>query len=83
MLCTGHCTETGFAAAVHEALRDFHRPYKLHTNSLLTARLVAAVLQREPATPLAQALHESLRDHCERLGDNAKFDRHKLILIHT
>lgn len=79
----GICTETGFAAAVRQALRDFHRPNELRNNPLLTARLVAAVLQREPATPPAQALREILRDHCERLGDNAKFDRHKQILIHT
>ncbi|EQD46438.1 hypothetical protein B1B_12627, partial [mine drainage metagenome] len=76
-------TESGFATAVREALRDFHRPHKLHTNPLLTARLVAAVCSGEPATPPAQALREILRTHCERLGDNAKLDRYKQVLMHT
>lgn len=79
----GILTETGFAAAMRQALRDFHRPNELRNNPLLTTRLVAAVLQREPAAPPTQALREILRDHCERLGDNAKFDWHKQILILT
>ncbi len=76
-------TEPGFVAAVRQALRDFHRPNELRNNPLLTARLVAAVLQREPTTPPAQALREILRAHCERLGDTAKLERYKLVLMHT
>ena len=76
-------TEAGFAAAVRQALRDFHRPNCLRNNPLLASRIVIAVLEREPTTPPAQALREILRAHCERLGENVKFSRLKHVLIHT
>ncbi|MDA8114254.1 MAG: hypothetical protein M0Z43_05960, partial [Acidithiobacillus sp.] len=76
-------SEAGFAAAVRQALRDFHRPDVLRDSPLLASRLLAAALQREPTTPPTHALRAILREHCERLGENARSERHKQILILT
>ncbi|WP_297906361.1 hypothetical protein [Thiomonas sp.] len=76
-------SEAGFAAAVRQALRDFHRPDVLRDSPLLASRLVTAALQREPTTPPTHALRTMLREHCERLGENARSERYKQVLVLT
>jgi len=75
--------EHGFALAVHQALRDFHRPDHLRDNPLLGSQLVATARVQSPTTPPTQALRELIRSHCERLGQNAKSSRFQLVLQHT
>ena len=76
-------SEAGFAAAVRQALRDFHRPDVLRHNPLLASRLVTAALRREPATPPTHALRTMLQKYCERLGENARSERYKQVLVLT
>ncbi len=76
-------TEHGFALAVHQALRAFHRPDHLRDNPLLGSRLLAAALQRFPDTPPTQALRELLRAQCALLCQNPKSSRFQQVLQHT
>jgi len=76
-------SEAGFAAAVRQALRDFHRPDVLRRNPLLASRLVTAALRREPMTPPTHVLRAILREHCERLGENARSERYRQVLTLT
>jgi adenylate cyclase len=75
--------EHGFAQAVHQALRDFHRPDHLRINPLLGARLVTAAESQSPATPPTQLLRELIRSHSERLAQNPKGSRFHHVLQHT
>lgn len=76
-------TERGFALAVQQTLRNFHRPDNLHNNPLLGSHLVGAALERSPATPPTQALRDLIRTHCERLGQSGKTSRFRQVLQHT
>lgn len=75
-------TEQGFVQAVHQALRDFSRPDRLSNNPLLGSRLIEAALARSPAPPVS-ALRNLIRSHCEQLGQNGKYSRHRQVLEHT
>jgi TolB-like protein/tetratricopeptide (TPR) repeat protein len=75
--------EHRFAQAVHQALRDFHRPDHLRTNPLLRSSLVTAALLQSPATPPTQMLRELIHSHSERLAQNPKGTRFHLVLQHT
>ncbi len=76
-------SEAGFAAAVRRALRDFHRPDVLRDSPLLASRLLTAALQRDPTTPPTHVLRAILREHCERLGENARSERYRQVLTLT
>lgn len=75
----GISTEEEFAQAVHNALRDFSRPDRLRSNALIGSRLVVAALERSSVPPVS-ALRNLIRIHCEQLGQNGKYARHRQIL---
>lgn len=75
--------EPAFAAAVHQALRDFNRPDRLRLNRLTDSQLVKAELDKSPATIPTEVLRGLLRVHCSMIGQNPKYLRYEQVLQHT
>ncbi|HET7369288.1 MAG TPA: hypothetical protein VFK45_00440 [Gammaproteobacteria bacterium] len=63
-------SEAGFAAAVRDALRYYHRPDRLRDNPLLHSRMLLAASADGAAPPApTRVLKALIREACEHLGE--------------
>jgi hypothetical protein len=73
-------SQPDFTAAVHQALRDFHRLPALAANPLLRSRLASEHAGGEPSASTLQAL---VREAAETLRGNPRDEKRYRAILHT
>jgi hypothetical protein len=74
----------GFAAAVHDAIRDFDRPRELRANTLLYSRLVAGkVASRAPVEERVELLRSAIRETVAALAVRPRIAKFHEALVAT